>query len=40
MSVPTNKCHKCHDFMEIKKIDGEYIMFCPTCDKEKKNEGE
>jgi hypothetical protein len=40
MYLPNNKCHKCHEFMEIEKINGEYVMFCPCCDKKKEKDEE
>jgi hypothetical protein len=40
MSLPTHKCHKCHDFMKVEKINGDYVLLCPTCDEKKNKEEE
>jgi len=40
MSVPNNLCHACHNFMKIEKIDDEYVLICPYCEKRKKKDEE
>jgi DNA-directed RNA polymerase subunit M/transcription elongation factor TFIIS len=38
MGIPTNLCHKCQSFMKVEKINGEYVMSCPECKEEEKED--
>jgi hypothetical protein len=40
MRIPSHMCYECQGFMRIYKINEDYVLRCPYCEKKKEDKKE